>query len=160
VPRTKVKYAPVVPRSNRAAATDLGIVDGLVQLSFLLHGRITQVAAAHELSITQTRLLGILRDREPGMLELARFLGLEKSSATGLIDRAENRGLVQRIPAPGDRRGTRVRLTPAGRKLAHAVAEQVGVEVHRLTQTLSRDQRHQLSRLASQVVLTGAQLES
>ena len=86
------------PRRSRATAIktqDLGIVDSLVQLSFLVQGVLGSVAARYDLSITQTRLLGVLRDREPGMLELSNFLGLEKSSVTGLIDRAERRGLAQ-----------------------------------------------------------------
>ncbi len=51
-------------------------------------------------SLTRVRLIGILRDREPGMLELAQHINLEKSSASGLIDRAERRGLVARTPGP------------------------------------------------------------
>src|SRR3954462_10769404 len=71
-------------------------VDVLVQLSFLVQGVLGRIAAEHDLSLTQVRLLGILRDRRPGMLELARHLGLDKSSMTGLVARAEKRGLVRR----------------------------------------------------------------
>ena len=46
----------------------------------------------------------ILRDREPAMLDLARHLALEKSSVTGLIDRAEARSFVERIPSDHDGR--------------------------------------------------------
>jgi MarR family transcriptional regulator, lower aerobic nicotinate degradation pathway regulator len=79
--------------------TDLGLVDALAQLSFVVQGALGQVAAAHDLSIVQARLLGILRDRRPTIKELARFLQLDKSSVTGLVDRAEERGLVRRVPA-------------------------------------------------------------
>ncbi|HWE27362.1 MAG TPA: helix-turn-helix domain-containing protein, partial [Polyangia bacterium] len=79
------------------AKAEMGLVDGLFQLAFLLHSRLARIAASHELSLIQVRLLGILRDREPGMLELARHLELEKSSLSGLIDRAEARGLVERL---------------------------------------------------------------
>ena len=77
-----------------AAGKQLSPVDGLAQLSFLIQGMLERRAAEHDLSIIQTRLLGVLRDRTPTMHELARFLGLDKSSATGLVDRAERRGLV------------------------------------------------------------------
>jgi DNA-binding MarR family transcriptional regulator len=46
---------------------------------------------SRDLSIPATRLLGVLRDREPTMLELAQLLELDKSSVTGLVDRAERR---------------------------------------------------------------------
>src|SRR5664279_3582354 len=61
----------------------LGFVDGLVQLSFQVQSVIAQTAARHDLTVPQVRLLGILRDREPGMLQLARHLGLDKSSWSG-----------------------------------------------------------------------------
>lgn len=70
-------------------------------------GPLGQVAPARGLSIVQARLLGILRDRRPTIKELANFLQLDKSSVTGLVDRAEERGLVQRTPSPVDGRSSR-----------------------------------------------------
>ena len=90
-----------------AARKQLSPVDGLAQLSFLIQGLLERRAAEHDLSIVQTRLLGVLRDRTPTMNELARFLGLDKSSVTGLVDRAERRGLVARVPSATDRRARR-----------------------------------------------------
>ena len=72
--------------------------DALVQMSFGLMAVLTEVAAEHDLSLTQLRVLGILRDREPTMAELATFTGLERSTVSGLIDRAAQRGLVVRPP--------------------------------------------------------------
>jgi MarR family transcriptional regulator, lower aerobic nicotinate degradation pathway regulator len=131
---------------------DLNLVDGLFQLSFHLHGLLSGIAAEHDLSIIQVRLFAILRDREPGMLELARYLELEKSSMSGLVDRAEKRGLVERIPSTEDRRSARIRLTPQGRKFSRAVEAQVTAEVLELVGVLSRSERDQLRSLASRVV--------
>jgi DNA-binding MarR family transcriptional regulator len=52
------------------------------------------------------------------MLELARYLNLEKSSVSGLVDRAAQRGLVQRSPGTKDGRAVHVSITPAGRAIA------------------------------------------
>ena len=41
---------------------------------------------------------------QPRMAELAHCFGVEKAVLTGLMDRAERRGLAQRSPVPGDRR--------------------------------------------------------
>jgi len=135
---------------------DLGIVDSLVQLSFLVQGALGSVAARYHLSITQTRLLGVLRDREPGMLELSNFLGLEKSSVTGLIDRAERRGLVRRVASSHDGRGIQVQLTAEGRTLAHAFVDDVTRRVMTLTEGLSNADRRRLSTLASQILFADA----
>src|ERR1700712_1945473 len=93
------------------------LVDGLVQLSFAVQAVLTEVAGAQDLSVPQLRLLGVLRDRRPGMLELANRFGVDKSSMTGLVDRAERRGLVRRHAGEHDRRSVRVSITKAGSSL-------------------------------------------
>ena len=136
---------------------DLGVVDGLVQLSFLVQSMLGRVAGAHDLSIIQTRLLGVLRDREIGMLEIARILELEKSSVTGLVDRAERRGLVQRVAVAEDRRAVRVTLTPAGRALAETVFAEVSAVTAELVGHLGQAERNRLSRLATSLVFADAE---
>ena len=131
---------------------DLDLVDAVVQLSFAVQGVLAKAAAAHDLSITQLRLLAILRDREPGMLELARHLGLGKSSASGLIDRAERRGLVARAAAPADGRGVRVSLTAAGRRLTEQLEGKLVAELRALLAPVPAGERAQLTRLAAAVV--------
>jgi len=121
--------------------TALNLVDGLFQVSFLLQERLSRIAAAHDLSIVQVRLLAILRDREPGMLELARHLGLKKSSLSGLVDRAAARGLVERLPSPADGRAAHIRSTPEGRKLSRIIERRVGKELAPLLETLSPTER-------------------
>jgi DNA-binding MarR family transcriptional regulator len=109
------------------ASPGLGLVDGLVQLSFLIQEILSQAAVRHDLSVAQLRLLGVLRDREPGMQELARYLKLDKSSVTGLIDRAERRGLVRRTAHPQDGRAVRVAATAYGQELAARGAAEIGL---------------------------------
>ena len=131
---------------------DLDPVDAVVQLSFAVQGLLGEIAAEHELSITQLRLLAILRDREPAMLDLARHLNLEKSSVTGLIDRAQRRGLVERATAPHDGRAIHVRLTADGRRLTEEIAGQANETLSRLLDALPARDRARLSTLAATVV--------
>ena len=72
-----------------------------------------------DLSPSQFNVLNLLSE-EPGGLsqtEISRLLIMHRSNATGLIDRLEERGLLQRRATPGDRRAYRVVLTPAARPL-------------------------------------------
>ncbi len=140
------------PEPDLRLGLDLGIVDALVQLSFLIQGELARYAGAHDLSLIQARLLGVLRDREPTMQELSKLLNLDKSSITGLVDRAEHRGLVGRTPAVDDRRIIRVALTPSGRLLVGAVAEAFATEVRSATASLSEEEQLQFSKLATRVV--------
>jgi MarR family transcriptional regulator, lower aerobic nicotinate degradation pathway regulator len=135
---------------------DLGLVDALAQLSFAVQGALGRIAAGHDLSIVQARLLGILRDRRPTIKELAGFLQLDKSSVTGLVDRAEERGLVSRIPSPLDGRSVHVAITAAGRRLVGRATAAFQAEIAVLVAELSRSQQDQLSKLASGVVTTDA----
>jgi DNA-binding MarR family transcriptional regulator len=60
----------------------------------------------------------LLLNLEPGvgvpMSELAEALACDASYITGLVDKLQDRGLVQRLPSPGDRRVKLISLTPEG----------------------------------------------
>ena len=139
---------------NPASSESLTIVDSLVQLSFLIQAVLLRIGTAHDVSIIQIRLLGVLRDREPGMMELAKYLNLDKSSVTGLIDRAERRGLVQRTTTPEDGRAIRVSVTAIGRALIAEVTGEIEREIHTLVAGLSDDERKQLTAIASRIFAT------
>jgi MarR family transcriptional regulator, lower aerobic nicotinate degradation pathway regulator len=143
------------PVSRRAP--DLGVPDALVQLSFLVQQALAESAQAHDVPVQQARLLGVLRDREPGMAGLAALLELDKSSATGLVNRATRQGLVKRLIRPEDRRAVRVVLTDKGRRLAAEIGTEVERRLHALLDGLSETNRKRLSQLATQVVFAEAE---
>lgn len=136
---------------------DLGLVDALAQLSFLVQNALADIAGEHDLSLTQTRLLGILRDREPTMNELGRHLGLDKSSVTGLVDRAQRRGLVTRTPSTVDRRSFQVSITDAGRAIVAEVGTRFAERIENCAAPLAEADRTRLSRLATRLVTADAQ---
>jgi DNA-binding MarR family transcriptional regulator len=47
-------------------------------------------------------MLCVLAEGSRGMADLARGFGVEKAALTGLVDRAERRGLAERSRVPGD----------------------------------------------------------
>lgn len=69
------------------------------------------------LSVTQLHILNLVEGHgEMAMSRLAEMLDVSLSNATGLIDRVEERGFVERFRVPSDRRVVMVRLTPGGRQ--------------------------------------------
>ena len=67
------------------------------------------------ISMTQLHVMHLLeRHGEIAMSRLAEMLDVSDSAATGLIDRIEERGFVERIRVPEDRRIVLVRITPVG----------------------------------------------
>jgi DNA-binding MarR family transcriptional regulator len=127
--------------------TSDALVDALVRTTFQVAGVLTRIGAERDLSLTQLRVLGFLRDRRPRMTELAGFLGLDKSTLSGLIDRAERRGLVTRGKNPQDRRVVDVFLTPAGLELAEQVYGEVRNALAPATDRLDPQERDQLVQL-------------
>jgi MarR family transcriptional regulator, lower aerobic nicotinate degradation pathway regulator len=121
--------------------------DSLVQVSFAVIAVLSRVAAEHDLSLTQLRVLGILRDREPTMAELAMYLGLERSTVSGLIDRAVQRGLVRKTTDAADGRSVRVSLTTDARRIEKRVIGQIGELMAPLTGRLSSVEQQRLAGL-------------
>jgi MarR family transcriptional regulator, lower aerobic nicotinate degradation pathway regulator len=126
--------------------------DALVQTSFALMAVLTEVAAEHNLSLTQLRMLGILRDRQPTMADLATFTGLERSTVSGLIDRAAQRGLVAKTSDPHDGRSVRVTLTESARRLVPEITADVGSRIAPLTGQLSTGEQKRLTALLSKAL--------
>jgi DNA-binding MarR family transcriptional regulator len=89
----------------------------LVRVFFAQRGRLP-AGARVDLSPVQCHVLHLIEpDRPMPMNRLAETLSCDASNVTGLVDRLESRGLVQRCPAPGDRRVKVLALTPAGARL-------------------------------------------
>ncbi|MFY9767624.1 MAG: MarR family transcriptional regulator [Mycobacterium sp.] len=126
--------------------------DALVQISFALMAVLTEVAAEHDLSLTQLRVLGILRDREPTMADLATFTGLERSTVSGLIDRAAQRGLVTKTADLHDGRSVRVTLTESARGLVPEVTAAIGDRIKPLIGELSTSEQKRLTALLTKAL--------
>ncbi len=81
---------------------------------------------AAELGVTaaQAMVMRFLFD-EDGITskELGERVQLDSATLTGIIDRLEAQGLVQRADQPDDRRAISVRLTEAGHQTAAKIAE-------------------------------------
>jgi DNA-binding MarR family transcriptional regulator len=100
--------------------TEPDVATALIQLTRLVEGIFARVSERHDLTPVQARLLCVLMEGPRGMADLAQIFGVERAALTGLMDRAEKRGLARRAPVPGDRRSLRATLTATGRETAIA----------------------------------------
>ncbi len=72
-------------------------------------------------SMTQIHVMAMLaRHGDLPMGRLADLLDVSLSNATGLVDRMEERGLVERVRVPDDRRVVLVKVSDAGRDALRA----------------------------------------
>ncbi|MBD0708024.1 MULTISPECIES: MarR family winged helix-turn-helix transcriptional regulator [unclassified Streptomyces] len=82
-----------------------------------------RAAARHSLTGAQARVLGLLSIDPLPMRRIAQKLKCEPSNITGIVDRLEARGLVERRPDPADRRVKLAAPTEEGRATAHHLRE-------------------------------------
>jgi DNA-binding MarR family transcriptional regulator len=137
---------------KQAAVSDEGLADALVVTAFVTMAVINKIGAENDLSLTLIRVLGILWDRRPRMTELADYLGLEKQTMSGLIARAEKRGLVARAPNEDDGRATDVFLTRDGAKLVKQVRVQGQQALAPIIEQLSASDQQLLQQLLQRML--------
>lgn len=74
------------------------------------------------ISMTHLHILWLLDHHgDLPMSRLAELLDVSVSNATGLVDRMAERGLVERVGVPGDRRIVLVRVAPEGARVRDEV---------------------------------------
>jgi DNA-binding MarR family transcriptional regulator len=83
---------------------------------------------------------------------IAAHLGLDRSSVTGLVDRAERRGLVVRLTSERDARVTVVRITPAGRRVGRRLVASVTEGIEGLVGDVPTGDREALRRSVRSVL--------
>ncbi|MDQ0678822.1 DNA-binding MarR family transcriptional regulator [Arthrobacter pascens] len=77
---------------------------------------------------------------------------LSQSSLSRLVERLEKRGLVERMPAPDDRRGVLVKLTDEGAQLQKQIGrEHVREIVHLVAPALTAAEQRELLRLTEKL---------
>lgn len=138
--------AATEPAGTRPPAQD-ELVDTLVQSAFTTMAALSRICAEHDLSLTLLRVLAILWDRRLRVTALADFLGLDKSTMTGLVTRAEKRGLLRRAASPEDGRAVDVFITKAGAALAERIRADVARALSPMTEELTHAEQRRLQAL-------------
>lgn len=121
--------APAAPRPVAALPTSCDPVEG--DLALLVHRAATSLRtvldrACQEQGLTDGRdwlLLTVLSDGVPRtQLDLARIVGIDKTTLTSVLDRLERTGMVVRRADPNDRRARIPEATDAGRATWAAIS--------------------------------------
>jgi DNA-binding MarR family transcriptional regulator len=84
--------------------------------------------------------------------ELNRHVLLSQPALSRMVDRLADRGLVDRCTDPGDRRGVRLSLTPAGRKVQRQIGRPHARSVTRALNVLTPEELDQLAAITGKLV--------
>ena len=109
------------------------------------------VRAGHDLTFSQFVTIKKLAGGIASVTDLARAAELNPGAMTRLLDRLENKGLIERVADPGDRRALHIHLTDAGTAIWRDI-DQCGQRVHdRAFGDMPQAERDELLRLLERV---------
>jgi DNA-binding MarR family transcriptional regulator len=136
------------PDAGRQAAVE-SLIEDLGRAVGVLRCAGSQRLLRLGVSMTHVHVLTLLRHHGAmPMGKLAEFLDGSMSNVTGIVDRMEERGLVERVRVPDDRRVVLVRSTGAG---DDAIAEMELVRSDTLARIMARLDDDQFRRLRATV---------
>ncbi|ALO08106.1 Transcriptional regulator, MarR family [Streptomyces venezuelae] len=135
----------VLMATSRTDPLTLEVVELIGTVVARYYEEYEQAAAQHSLTGAQARVLGLLSLDPLPMRRIAQKLKCEPSNITGIVDRLEARGLVERRPDPDDRRVKLAVPTDEGQDTARRLRESLDFareplgELTEVERTLLRD---------------------
>ncbi|MDI3390092.1 MarR family transcriptional regulator [Streptomyces sp. B-S-A8] len=129
---------------SRTSCTDpltLEVVELIGSVVNRYHDEYERAASRHALTGAQARVLGLLSLEPMPMRRIAQKLKCEPSNVTGIVDRLESRGLVERRPDPADRRVKLAAPTEEGARTARELRDGLDDFAREPLGALSRDER-------------------
>lgn len=132
----------------------MGALTRLEQASTALRNRLrdrTGVSGT-DLSVLQYVWRAKTGDRSVRVKDLTSHLGLTGPAVTGVIDRLERQGILQRVPNPEDGRSRFIELTPGQEQVFAAALDSTNEQLHELLSSFSERERRRLVRIVDRIV--------
>ncbi len=134
----------------------MALVGRLLVVGELMGRGIDRMAAEHGLDRGQGDVvLTLRRSGEPYRLsrsQLVKLLSVTSGTMTNRLDQLEERGLVERVPNPNDRRGMNVQLTAEGLNLVESLIGEHVANEERMLAPLNRRERNELAALTRKLL--------
>jgi DNA-binding MarR family transcriptional regulator len=106
-----------------------------------------KIQKEYGVSIPQVLCLHFLKDSENFQAtqgEIRKFLNLNSSTVSGIINRLEKKGLIARLPKTGDKRVVNISLTSSGDTLLQAIPSLLHEQLSNRLETLNPTKLKQL----------------
>ena len=128
------------------------LADIIMSLQRCFMMNLTKELSLGQVSFPQYFLLGHIGGPDAlTMSEIAKKMNHTTAAATGMIDRLENLGYVQRIHAENDRRKVLVKITKKGSALVSHIRQDIINNLTQVMELLSDDDRHAWLRIYRKV---------
>jgi len=124
----------------------------LTRLWFAQRGHLPALAAEFDLSPVQCHVLYLIEPGQPvPMGRLAETMACDASNVTGLVDRLESRGLIERRPSPEDRRVKVLALTSTGTRVRTKLQRRMSAAPEQFKR-LSPEEQRALARILERLL--------
>ncbi len=124
----------------------------LTRLWFAQRGHLPALAAEFDLSPVQVHVLYLIEPGQPvPMGRLAETMACDASNVTGLVDRLESRGLIERRPSPEDRRVKVLALTSSGTRVRTKLQRRMAAAPEQFKR-LSPEEQRALARILERLL--------
>lgn len=125
----------------------------LAQASQLISTEFHETVRAHGLSVLEWRVLATMAGSGPLTIgSLAQKSVSKQPTVTRLLDRMEQQGHVERLADPSDRRLTRVRMTPSGRRMISALVRKARAHEAIVLAPLGPQRSHALKEVLRELI--------
>jgi MarR family 2-MHQ and catechol resistance regulon transcriptional repressor len=142
--------------ARQESQPSLVLAKAVIRVAFLLTNGPDRPFQALGLNVSQVDVLAALARAEDASLncsEIAEATLITKGGITGILDRLEARGLIQRVPSREDRRSIRIELTEKGIELWSGLFPRLSRDDEAIfARALKPEQIKQLSKLLTLLV--------
>lgn len=133
---------------ERGSDGDETLSEAFLSVARQLRGTSQATLAPWDITPAQLRAMRMLGHHgAQRMSDLSDHLHIAARSTTEVVDALESRGLVRRLPDPGDRRATLAELTEHGISVLSAISAARGTEAERVFNRLSSAEKAHLGRI-------------
>ncbi|MFT3666218.1 MarR family winged helix-turn-helix transcriptional regulator [Piscinibacter sp.] len=157
--RQKPTYPPPYDGAHYEVAEGVG--HQLVNLVQLMRREVESRMVRHDLTDAQWKPLWLLKSgRAATAIELAREACTDAGAVTRMVDRLEDKGLIERVRSETDRRVVHLRLTPAGEAAAAHIPHVLAAVNNDLLRGFSEREWKQLCRLIERMTANAQALQT
>ncbi len=129
---------------NEAVAQSLKLFIVLSRAYKAINEQVNKAIQANGLNPTEFAVLELLFHKgDQPMQQIGEKILLASGSITYVVDKLEQKGLLQRIACPSDRRVTYASITEAGKKFIEDIFPEHAERIHVLMSSLTDDEKAQ-----------------
>ncbi len=156
---TDTRPFPRYDGANYEVAESVG--HQLVSLVQMMRREVELRMTQHDMTDAQWRPLWLLKSGKASTaIELAREACIDAGAVTRMVDRLEDKGLIERVRSETDRRVVHLRLTPAGEAAAARIPHVLASVNNDFLQGFSERDWKQLRRLVERMRANGEALQA